>query len=84
MARGPGRAADELVAASGIAAQAMLENFRNLKDEVTPAAASLKQFVDIIMATHSAAIDATNALNRYLQAIPAPLRGQIQAGKPSR
>lgn len=44
MEGGTGRAADDVTKAAGVAAQAMLENFRDFKKEITPAADALDAF----------------------------------------
>lgn len=84
MGQNTGRPEDEAVAASGVAAQEMLQNFRNFKDVITPATTSLKEFADAVMAVKTAAdVNTKDAFGRYKNSIPGPLKPQTQAGKPS-
>ena len=84
MGANTGRPEDEAVAASGVAAQEMLQNFRNFKDVITPATASLKEFADAILAVKTASdVNSKDAYGRYKSSIPGQLRPQTQAGKPS-
>lgn len=81
-----GRPEDEAVAATGVAAQALLENFRNFKEVITPATSALDEFIKKIMAVKTA-IESnqspTDAMKKYFQ--NQPLKAvdlQTQGGKP--
>jgi hypothetical protein len=54
LTRDTGRTGDAAVAATGVAAQAMLENFRNFRKEVTPASDALDAFTKKIILFASA------------------------------
>ena len=79
-----GRPEDEVFRATGVAAQAMLDNFRKFKDVITPTTQSLTGLIDAVMALKTAAdMNTKDSLGRYINSMPGSLKTQIQAGKPS-
>ena len=79
-----GRPEDEVMRATGVAAQAMLDNFRKFKDVITPANQSLQEFANAIMSVKTAAdMNTKDVFGRYINALPGNIKGQVQAGKPS-
>lgn len=80
------RIEDDVVKATGVAAQAMLENFRNFKKEITPASDALDTFTKklILMAGVMAAASDKDkpAIAKYAAEQLTP-REQQQAGKPA-
>ncbi len=90
--RGPtGRPEDEVVKATGVAAQAMLENFRRFKTEITPASDALDAFTKKIILFASALnfipdVDKAAAQKHMIESMSENIgpKTQQQGAKPTR
>lgn len=88
-----GRSGDAVVAASGVAAQAMLENFREFKNEITPTATALEFFTKKIVLLQQV-LNATPDIDKastqrwmsehLFDNVGKSTQNQGQGGKPSR
>lgn len=81
-----GLAEDQVVAASGAAAQAMLENFRNFKDQIVPAASAVGAFTKSLMLLTTVIDHAADKDKAYVAEAVGKYLGtqQPQAGKKSK
>jgi hypothetical protein len=81
------RVSDDVTKAAGVAAQAMLENFRDFKKEITPAADALDMFTKKLIilgqvANMTPEKDRAAALSFAAQHAFTPMSSSQQAGKP--